>query len=204
MEQDDGLHIKQESVNGQNETLQIKEECILQWDDSPGDVQIKEENDDSKTCTFNADDQNETFQIKKECISQYDENSSILQLDDSTGYCQIKEEHKATACECVIEHKTEQETGDFHEGKLAVVNNKFYNFEGDEDNNTHNIDISTSNSSQNAGGNMEGKATNVTTYVCDIYENNCVGQISLRGIKGFMRSHINVILVERNSLTLIF
>ena len=67
------LDIKQETVDDQNETFKIKEECILQWDDSPCDVEITEELDHSKTCTFTADDQNETFQIKKGCISQYDE-----------------------------------------------------------------------------------------------------------------------------------
>ena len=34
-EQDHGLHIKQETVDDQNDTFQLKEECIVQWDDSP-------------------------------------------------------------------------------------------------------------------------------------------------------------------------
>ena len=58
MEQDDGLHIKQENVDHQNATFQIKEECNLQWDDSPGDVQINEENVNFKKHIFIGNDQN--------------------------------------------------------------------------------------------------------------------------------------------------
>ena len=71
MEEDDGLHIKKETVDDQNNTFQIKEEDILQWDDSPDDteVQIKEQRDCSKTSDFALDDQNETFLIKEESIN---------------------------------------------------------------------------------------------------------------------------------------
>ena len=34
MEQNDGLRIKQETVDDQNEICLMKEECILKWDDS--------------------------------------------------------------------------------------------------------------------------------------------------------------------------
>ena len=129
MEQEDGLHIKQETVGDQKETFRINEECMLQWDDSPADVQIKDENDNSKTCT-NVDDQNETFEMKQECISQRDQSSSIVQWNDSTGYCPIKTEpNYSQPCE-YVEYKTEVETCDSYEGTLALGHNTPTKFEG--------------------------------------------------------------------------
>ena len=48
IKQDDGLHIKHESVDEKNETT--TDQSVLQWDDSPVDIKIKEETDDSKKC----------------------------------------------------------------------------------------------------------------------------------------------------------
>ena len=46
-------------MDDQNVTFQIKEECNLQWDNSPGDVQINEENVNFEKYIVIADDQNQ-------------------------------------------------------------------------------------------------------------------------------------------------
>ena len=119
------LDINQETVDDQNGKSQLTEKRFLQYDDSPGNVQINGENDDTKISTFTAADQNETFQIGKESISQWDESSSILQFDNSTGYFQIKEENNySEACEDVVAYKTELETAASNKRKLSRWNNK--------------------------------------------------------------------------------
>ena len=112
MEQDDGLHINQENVDDQNEEFQIKENSILQWDDSPGDAQLKEKDKYSKAYTIpthyktdvetdgsdegiqtlqttqldikqeTVDDQNEIFPIKQECILQWGDSPGDMEINE--------------------------------------------------------------------------------------------------------------------------
>ena len=162
MEQYDDFHIKQETIDGQNETFRIKEECILQWVDSPGDIQIKVENPNSKTDPVTVDNQNERFELEQECILQSHGSSRILQRDDAQ--CQTKEEpNYFKECEYNVEFKTEVETHDSHKGTLTLGHNKFNNLNGNEDNNMDNVNMPKSNDCQNSDGNMEERANSVTT-----------------------------------------